>query len=90
MNSGGFAANSAIPSKTYFGSVGRKVGNEFIVDRQVRCQHEEVTNVFWRNRYVINAPISRVLPTPVATAKHIQGKSRSKSLDGGEFDRYRL
>ena len=33
-----------------------------------------------RNRYVINAPISRVLPTPVANAKQRDGKSRSKSV----------
>src|SRR6266550_2677112 len=30
-----------------------------------------------RNRYVINAPISRVLPTLVANAKQRDGKSRS-------------
>ncbi|MCY1241914.1 hypothetical protein D9M72_548420 [compost metagenome] len=27
----------------------------------------------------MNAPISRVLPTPVASAKHREGNSRSKS-----------
>ena len=31
----------------------------------------------------MNAPISRVLPTPVAKAKHKDGKSRSKSVKVG-------
>lgn len=32
----------------------------------------------------MNAPISRVLPTPVAKAKHKDGKSRSKLSTGGK------
>ena len=32
----------------------------------------------------MNAPIRRVLPTPVASAKHSDGKSRSKSVSCGK------
>ena len=33
----------------------------------------------------MKAPISRVLPTPVASAKHSEGKSRSKSESLGNY-----
>ncbi|WP_239236897.1 hypothetical protein [Candidatus Nitrotoga sp. BS] len=33
---------------------------------------------------LMNAPISRVLPTPVASAKHREGNSRSKFLTDGK------
>jgi len=42
MRSGASVANSEMPLKTYFGEPGVKSAMSFVVDRQVRCQDEEV------------------------------------------------
>ena len=34
-----------MPWKTYFGVFGREVGDQLVVDRQVRGQHEEVPDL---------------------------------------------
>ena len=63
--------------------VRREVGDQLVVDGQVRRQHEEVVDAVRQVQVADEAPMSRVLPTPVARAKQSEGNSRSKSVTEG-------
>ena len=78
MISGGCCANSAILEHV-LRRVAREVRDEFVVDRQVGREHEEVVDAVGQMQVGDEGPIRRVLPTPVASAKHSDGNSRSKS-----------
>ncbi len=80
---GGRTANSLSPRNTYFGVLGVKSAMSFWYTVRLGASTNTLRTPWARYRYAAYAPISRVLPTPVARAKHTDGKSRSKSVTPG-------
>ena len=67
--------------------VRREVSDQLVVDREVWRKHEEVVDAVRQVEVADEAPIRRVLPTPVARAKQRDGNSRSKLVTDGNSAR---